>query len=131
MIARILMVISLVLAAASVPAAAGEPMKPTPLSQLPKPLQSDIIKRLRDMEIKPDMSMTYASDATERCPDYCNRSAGGGFCYCDPKGGKCPEGTDPTGTPDNKECKVRLPKGFGGVGEVFGGGLPEKITIEW
>ncbi len=128
MIARILMVISLVLAAASMPAAAGERMKPIPLSQLSKPLRSDIFKRLQDMGIKPDIGMTYASDATKNCPSNCNRSSGGGFCYCDLDGNKCPEGTEPTS--DKKECRVRMPKGTGGIGVIYADGL-EKITIEW
>ena len=132
MIARILMVISLVLAAASMPAVAGERVKPMRLKELPRPLSAAIVQRLRDMGIKPNGSISYASASTENCPSNCNDTSGGGFCYCSPDSeGKCPSGTEKGGSPGDEYCKVRMPKAGGNTGEVFGGNLPRKITIEW
>lgn len=95
------------------------------VKKLPKPMQSHILKVLKEKGIK-NVASAQASASTKNCPSNCNSSSGGGYCFCKPdSGGKCPSGTEKGGSPGDEYCKVQMPKLSIGVN-----GVPDPVEVQ-
>ena len=98
----------------------------TSANKLPKDMQNRILSILKERGIKiKNLASAQASASTKNCPSICNDSVGGGFCYCEPSGGKCPMGTTKTGVPGKEQCKVQIPKI-----SVEINGVPEPVVVQ-